>query len=80
MTPSGIDPTTFRFVAQPLNHCSTAVPLMEHKITLIYNMNEEDYKPDEDTSACFVKCYFTLMAPTLMLFDLPGITYMTKIK
>ena len=26
MTPSGIEPTTFRFVAQHLNHCATAVP------------------------------------------------------
>ena len=26
MTPAGIEPATFRFVAQHLNHCSTAVP------------------------------------------------------
>ena len=26
MTPSGIEAATFRFVAQHLNHCSTAVP------------------------------------------------------
>ena len=26
MTPSGIEPVTFRFVAQHLNHCATAVP------------------------------------------------------
>ena len=25
MTPSGIEPATFRFVAQHLNHCATAV-------------------------------------------------------
>ena len=28
MTPSGIKPATFRFVAQHLNHCATAVPPM----------------------------------------------------
>ena len=27
MKPSGIEPATFRFVAQHLNHCATAVPL-----------------------------------------------------
>ena len=27
MTPSGIEPATFRFVAQYLNHCATAVPI-----------------------------------------------------
>ena len=26
MTPSGIEPATFRFAAQHLNHCATAVP------------------------------------------------------
>ena len=26
MTPVGIEPATFRFVAQHLNHCATAVP------------------------------------------------------
>jgi len=26
MTPAGIEPTAFRFVAQHLNHCATAVP------------------------------------------------------
>jgi len=28
MTPSGIEPATFRFVAQHLNHCATAVTVM----------------------------------------------------
>ena len=26
MTPAGFEPATIRFVAQPLNHCATAVP------------------------------------------------------
>jgi len=26
LTPAGIKPATFRFVAQHLNHCATAVP------------------------------------------------------
>jgi len=31
LTPAGIEPTTFRFVAQHLNHCATAVPsLLTH--------------------------------------------------
>ena len=29
MTPSVIEPATFRFVAQHLNHCATAVPQEE---------------------------------------------------
>ena len=27
LTPAGIEPATFRFVAQHLNHCATTVPL-----------------------------------------------------
>jgi len=27
MTPAGIEPATFRFVAQHLNHCATAIPV-----------------------------------------------------
>ena len=34
MTPSGIEPATFRFVAQHLNHCATAVPSMDWVRTL----------------------------------------------
>ena len=31
MTSTGIEPATFRFEAQHLNHCATAVPLYFHK-------------------------------------------------
>jgi len=31
MTPAGIEPATFRFVAQHLNHCATAVPCSYRK-------------------------------------------------
>jgi hypothetical protein len=32
MTPSGIEPATFRFEAQYLNHCATAVPPLKERI------------------------------------------------
>ena len=32
MTPSGIEPATFRFVAQHLNHCATAVTNLRCRI------------------------------------------------
>ena len=33
MKPSGIEPATFRFVAQHLNHCATAVPWSDECLT-----------------------------------------------
>jgi len=38
MTPSGIEPATFRFVVQHLNHCATAVPNAH-----VLNTNHEMY-------------------------------------
>jgi len=35
MTPAGIEPVTFRYVAQHLNHCDTAVPNALHDLTVI---------------------------------------------
>ena len=38
VTPSAIEPATFRFVAQLLNHCVTAVPTAEYTIYIQYIM------------------------------------------
>jgi len=38
MTPSGIEPATFLFVAQHLNHCATAVP-PPHPISPVWGKN-----------------------------------------
>jgi len=32
LTPAGIEPATFRFVVQHLNHCATVVPVKYHVI------------------------------------------------
>jgi len=48
MTPAGIEPATFRFVAQHLNHCATAVPafhldgydnLKSHKVFPLHDLS-----------------------------------------
>jgi len=33
LTPAGIEPATFRFVAQPLNHCATGPPPLQNQRT-----------------------------------------------
>jgi len=42
VTPAGIEPATFRFVAQHLNHCATAVPMEKNEI----NVNQSHYRPE----------------------------------
>jgi hypothetical protein len=40
VTPSRIDPETFRFVAQSLNHCATAYPLYVSVLKLLQQLND----------------------------------------
>jgi len=37
VTPYGIEPATFRFIAQHLNHCATVVPIYIYIYIYIYN-------------------------------------------
>jgi len=39
MTPAGIEPATFRFVAQHLNHCATSVPIVRSN-SIIHNIRK----------------------------------------
>jgi len=39
LTPAGIEPATFRFVAQHLNHCATAVETFRGENKDQYNIN-----------------------------------------
>jgi len=53
--PAGIEPATFRFVAQHLNHCATAVPVLttcsfEKIITESLRKSKELIKPYLSTS------------------------------
>ena len=72
MTPAGIEPATFRFVAQNLNHCATAVPFMtdtfrnlrfgiDDSIDIIDSIDDSiDIIDSIDDSfrPFFLKCYF----------------------
>jgi len=39
LTQPGIEPATFRFVAQHLNHCATAVPIIHKETSKLTNEN-----------------------------------------
>jgi len=45
LTPAGIEPATFRFVVQRLNHCATAVPLFEGyiEVKFFYALHVQNY-------------------------------------
>jgi len=40
MTPSGIETATFRSVAQPRNHCATAVPTSTLEAAIIFRLSQ----------------------------------------
>jgi len=44
LTPAGIEPATFLFLAQHLNHCATAIPNSSHNTTIlssVYNLSTQ---------------------------------------
>ena len=51
MRPSGIEPATFRFVAQHLNHCATAVPVVFVGTQLIFHVGT-GYVPQDTEGSC----------------------------
>ena len=55
MTPAGIEPATFRFVAQHLNHCATAVPPQK----IIYSRISRDSEEKNETSKFIFFLYFS---------------------
>jgi len=65
MTPAGIEPGTFRFVAQHLNHCATAVPIRiigTYQYTLRNITEEEDliYRAAEARNHAYGKKEITM--------------------
>ena len=59
MTPSGIEPATFRFVAQHLNHCTTAVHNRAR-----YRFNFSAIKPKLPRLISFSHTFFCLQFPS----------------
>ena len=53
MTPSGIDPATFQFVAQHLNHCATTVPIQDMYIQNVGHDPKKERKIDKKKKESF---------------------------
>ena len=60
MTPSGIEPATFRFVAQHLNHCAAAVPFMDRVANKIAWLQEIHFARLEVLTVILLKMQFLL--------------------
>ena len=55
MTPSGIEPATFRFVAQHLNHCATAVPSLQGPLSLYCKTVPADFNSETRNPVALLK-------------------------
>ena len=50
LTPAGIEPTTFRFVAQHIKHCATVVPtlmIILYRIIYCVAFSDNCIQPDD---------------------------------
>jgi len=56
MTPSGIEPATFLFVAQHHKHCATAVPQVATG-EILFVENKKPEKELESFKICTTACY-----------------------
>ena len=57
LTPAGIEPATFRFVAQHLNHCATAVPnLLEVLVVFLATCFGSQTHPSSGSSSGWFVC------------------------
>jgi len=52
MTPTGIEPSTFRFVTQRINHCATAVLSAIGRIILMKNSNDTNWNRTSGLPIC----------------------------
>jgi hypothetical protein len=66
MTPSEIDPATFQFVAQCLNHCATACPKYSYILKLKIKGKYRVFFGELKLSTCTL-IYVALLRDTLML-------------
>jgi len=67
MTPSGIKPATFRFVAQHLNHCATATTnlrsvILQNSEDLIYTVAEAWNYSSVVVGNTYTKLYFGIQS------------------
>ena len=76
-TPAGIEPATFRLVAQYLNHCATVVPLFKQ-----YSQEKNAVQNTNAWGCCILGRIFSNYISTLLLniILLAGIKYIQRRK
>jgi len=62
MTPTGIEPVAFQFVAQHLNHCATAVPRLLHGTNWYLNTIPVNLSLQIAYSVCVCVCVWPYLS------------------